>query len=167
MKMTQDLVVCALKRAMEPITAEVALLRSMALAESVGVPTRVVAGWTVKQAAALLVHATKERRVVQDSLGTGVATVTWRPIDGYDPDAEIPDPQSAKVEQHLLEEMTPAQALVLFDVTTDMLHECQAKIVEVCRQQAAVAEWFTDLQRRAGRRLAAAGLADRVPEHLR
>jgi hypothetical protein len=157
MKLTQDLVVCALKRAMRPITAAEALAYAQELAPRADWPTRSIAEWTVKQAAALLVHATKERRAVQE-LRDATDVMYWRPIDGYDPDAEIPDPPEGKAEQHPLDGMSRAQVLAVFDITTDCLAETTAMLSTALEGNRALAQRMVDLQRTASRRLAAVGL---------
>lgn len=157
MKLTKDLLVCALKRAMKPVTAAEALAYAQELAPRADWPTRSIAEWTVKQASALLVHAVRTGRIVPHPCQSAAGAL-YRPKDGYDPDAEIPDPPSTEAEQHPLDGMSRAQVLAVFDICSDSLAEALAMLKTALECNSALAHRMVDLQRSASRRLAAVGL---------
>lgn len=166
MKLTQDLVVCALKRAQKPITAAEALAFAQELAPRADWPTRSIAEWTVKQASALLVHAVRTGRIVPHPCQSAAGAL-YRPKDGYDPDAEIPDPPSDQPEQHPLDGMSRAQVLAVFDIQSDCLNEAMDMVKVALQCNSSLVTRMIEMQRMTSRRLAAVGLEDRMPEHSR
>lgn len=170
MGVEKRLLACALRRYGQPATVGELIERAIALVDEAGWPRDRWPRLSAKSVSKLLQGmARRGEGVVSAGRQTGIdgqGRQLWRPTNGYDPDAELPD-IDAPVEANAgaeLEGLTTAQKTIVFDVMQQAIELGQRQrqdIVRLLQQQ----DDELDRRRLAWvRQLRAAGLHDRVPE---
>lgn len=151
-----ELIVCALRRGMKPLDSGQVLDRVHGLAAAAGWPEEPMATVSRQVVSRRLRALTEQHRVQQVGVALDSAhrrpVPTYGPVDGYDPDADVPDaPGQADEEAESLgyEDMSRAQLLTVIGV----MDEVAGTVGRFMRD-------LEDVQRRAKRALTDAGLGD-------
>lgn len=152
MRMTRDLLLCALARAGQPVETGVVLELACDLAVQAGWPSRAVADWTGKMLPPMLRAMAREGQVIANR-----AAGTWGALT-YDADAPIPPPPPPPSSGHVLDELSRDQLIVLHEVQSDMIAEAMSLAAGFAQTTSQFLESLKDVQTRARRRLYSVGL---------
>lgn len=158
MRMTRELVLCALHRAGEPVDTGTLLALVCDLAVQGGWPARVVAEWSAKALPPMLRGMLRDQLVFREA-----GTERWLPRDAFDACRDIPAPPAADgKDAHELDGLTRSQLITVFEVQSESL----ARLLQLCDAHLAenvrFAEQMDGIRTAARRRLYSVGLGERV-----
>lgn len=158
MRMTRELVLCALHRAGEPVDTGTLLELVRDLAIDGGWPARAVAAWSAKALPPMLRHMQADTLVHR----TPDQQRYYPATDVYDTARPIPAPPDDTAAEHDLDGMSRTQLVTVFEVQSDVIARLTALCADQLQASARFAQQFQQIQQSARTRLYAVGLGDRI-----
>lgn len=154
MRLTRELVLCALARAGGSIGTTELLASVRELAVDGGWPPEAIARWTAKMLPPMLRKLEREGVVRSDRTGWLLCSPTAEL-------AMIPSPPTT-LGEHDLDGMTREQLITVFEVQSDAIAELHTILEGFARASATLFQGFDQIKTRARRRLYSVGLGDRL-----
>lgn len=159
MRMSHELILAALASSTHvTMDTETVLALCCDMAAEAGWPARMIAGWSQKQLVPMLRYL-QSKQLVQRHPHT---TWTLHPNQHPSKFPVPPPPNPGDGKGHPLDDLSRDQLLTVFETQSDALASMIGLVSDTLRSSSTFAERFAEIQHRAMRRLAAAGLVDRV-----